>query len=270
MTGLWLRWRGLACGVALLAAWGVVKTPWERALAVERERLIAGRVRFDRTMRDQLGQGAALALLSGFRRVVADFLWIRAHGNWQRKEWTRMRGMLDLVCTLQPRSVEFWTTSAWHMAWNISFDAYVDPTEPSEAKRLQHQREWIDAGRLLLERGAANLPDRYELWFQLGWIHDQKYQDYLKAAEYFRKAATFPDAPPYITRLVGYRLERGGRKREAYEHWRKLWEDHPDRASSPLMLWDKVESEIRRLEKELSIPEGERLFQKGNASHAGA
>jgi hypothetical protein len=60
--------------------------------------------------------------------------------------------------------------------------------------------------------------------------------------------------------MVGYDLEKGGRPREAYDFWVKLWRDHPDKDATPLMLWDRVRQEIARLEKELSIPASERLF----------
>ncbi len=250
------RLRGVALAGLLLAVGAAAKLPVELSLAAEQARLRYGGARMTREIRDQIGQGAALALLSGFRGPVADFLWIAAHGAWEKKEWARMRALFELVCTLQPRSVVFWEMSAWHLAWNVSHAALYDSDEPRLARRVKAQRDWILAGRAMLERGVENIPDRYELWFQLGFLLDQKLRDSSGAAEAYRRAAGFVDAPAYIQRNVGYKLEEAGRLEEAYAWWRDLWRRYPDKSGPKFMMWDKVEERMRKLEKRLGLPSG--------------
>mgnify|MGYP000899010141 CR=1 FL=1 len=253
------RWRWWAVAALLLGAWGAIKLPVERSLGAEATRLRYGGAKVSHEMRDLVGQGAAMALLSGFRGAVADYLWIVAHTYWERREWFRMHRLMELVCLLQPRSVMFWDMASWPLAWNIAHDARHDPEEPRLAKRIWAERKWIEAGRRLLERGVENIPDRYDLWARLGWLLDQKLGDHAAAADSYRRAAAFPDAPAFVLRQVGYQLEKAGKPQEAYRYWRELWAAHPDKSDTEIMLWDRIAEHIRTLEEELRIPPDRRV-----------
>ncbi|HPA19932.1 MAG TPA: hypothetical protein PLU30_19435 [Verrucomicrobiae bacterium] len=261
------RWRAWLAAALLLGGWGAFKLPLERALGAEQVRLRYGGARVTPEMRDLVSQGAAMALLSGFRGAVADYLWVVAHTYWEQREWFRMHRLMELVCLLQPRSVLFWDMSSWHMAWNIAHDARNDPDEPRLAKRLWAERKWIDAGRQLLQRGVENIPDRYELWARLAWLLDQRVGDHAAAAENWRRAASFPGAPAYASRQVGYQLEMAGKLDEAYRYWRELWAAHPQKSGEPFMLWDRIADRIRQLEDRLQIPPGQRLDTSGVRDH---
>jgi len=250
-------WSILAA-VLVMASWATLKLPLERALGAEQVRLRYGGAHVSQDMRDLVSQGAAMALLSGFRGAVADYLWIVAHTHWEHREWFRMHRLMELVCLLQPRSIMFWDMSSWHMAWNIAHDVRNDPDEPRVAKRLWAERKWIEAGRQLLQRGIENNPDRYELWARMGWLLDQRLGDHAAAAENWGRAASFPEAPAYAHRQVGYQLENAGKIEEAYRYWSKLWASHPDK-SAPTMLWDRIADRIQQLEERLGIPADQRI-----------
>lgn len=216
---------------------------------------------FNMDMRGKLTQDAAIAVLGGFRGVVTDFVWLAAHNDWEKREWFRMKPKLDTVVLLQPHFLDYWDIGAWHMAWNISYDVSVNPQEPREAFRLREQRHWIDEGEKFLKTAIASNPDSWLLYFKLGWLLDQKKQDYIQAAEYFKKAAEFPDAPLYVRRQIGHALTKAGLKKEALEHWRKIWLGSHEGVNQ-YELWDRIEAWIRELEVELKVPVSERTFQK--------
>lgn len=257
------RWWAWAAAALLLGAWGTLKVPVERELGAEQARLRYGGAPVSPEMRDLISQGAAMALLSGFRGAVADYLWILAHTHWERREWFRMHRLMELVCLLQPRSVMFWDMASWHMAWNIAHDARNDPDEPRLSKRLWAERRWIEAGRRLLERGAENIPDKYDLWARLGWLLDQKLGDHAASAENWRKASSFPNAPAFARRQVGYQLEKAGKPEEAYRYWCELWASRPDKSDTTVMLWDRIADRIRQLEDQLKVPPGQRVDTSG-------
>jgi hypothetical protein len=106
-----------------------------------------------------VGQLGFVAALSGFRSVVADFLFIQAYVAWERAEWSRMLLLFRQITTLQPRSILFWEMAAWHMAWNAGTAALNDPDQPRLALRLRAQREYFDLGRDFLARGIRNNPN---------------------------------------------------------------------------------------------------------------
>jgi hypothetical protein len=247
----------IAVLVLVVPVW--LMLPLSHHIETERLALRYGGANVSRKLRLDLGQGMAIALLAGFRGVVADFIWIQGHGYWERKEWLRQFRDIELVATLQPQSILFWDTGAWHMAWNIGYAVSVDTNVYTQAQAMRRQREWWDRAEAFLKRGIENVPNKYNLYFSLGWLYQEKFKDYCLAAQYFEKAASFPDAPSYITRMHARSLERCGDLRGAYAYWVNLWsQDHTKVDQN----WSIVEREIRRLEDLMNLPDDRRVFPK--------
>ena len=243
----------------LLFAAGLLLRPVENSIHAERKALKYGGSDVSLEMRDRLGQGMAIGLLAGFRGVVADFLWIQSHGFWEKKEWIRQYRNIELVTTLQPQSVMFWDLGQWHMAWNIAYAALTDPENRTKAEGIKRQREWQERARDFLDRGLENIPNRYDLYFMMGYLYQEKFKDYCQAAKYYDLAARFKDAPSYVPRMYARALEKCGDVQGAYEYWKHLWSlDH----SKTEQIWNVIEREIKRLEDELKIPNEQRVFPK--------
>jgi hypothetical protein len=207
----------LATSCILLLFSGAALIPFQQHLEKSAEEAHFRKTALNLDLREQIGQMGFLAALSGFRSPLAMFLWINAHIAWENTEWGRMLGLLNTVTTLQPRSIPYWEMSAWHMAWNASAAAMQDETQPSEALRIRAQRQYFQIGKNFLESGIRNNPDNYKLYFELGNLLREKYEDHCGAAEAFLKAARFPDAPAYCLRSAAYEMaECPGREREAY------------------------------------------------------
>src|SRR5512132_544456 len=105
--------RGLIA-LAVLIVMGLLKLPVERDLAALHRQEHFRSVEFNLDLREKLGQLGFIAALSGFRSIVADMLFIRAHVTWERTEWGRVLLLFRHVTTLQPRAILFWDMAAWH------------------------------------------------------------------------------------------------------------------------------------------------------------
>src|ERR1041385_70660 len=77
--------------------------PLQPRIHVESTELRYGGAHVNRKMRDVIGQGMAIALLAGFRGIVADFLWIQGHSYWEKKQWLQQYRDMEVVATLQDR-----------------------------------------------------------------------------------------------------------------------------------------------------------------------
>src|SRR6185312_1133306 len=126
----------VSCLILLL--FGALRLPLEHKLAVQ-NRPGHPRVSLNATLREQIGQLGFIAALSGFRSLVADFLFIQAHVAWERTEWGRVLLLFRQVTALQPHAILFWDMAAWHMAWNASAAAYNDQTQPRATLRIRAQ-----------------------------------------------------------------------------------------------------------------------------------
>jgi hypothetical protein len=246
----------LALAVAMLLVFGVMKLPAERALSIQHRSGSAGQftdvVSLD--LREKIGQLGFVAALSGFRAVLADFLFIQAHVAWERAEWGRLLFLFRQVTTLQPQVPLFWDIAAWHMAWNASAAAMNDQSQPRLALRVKAQREYFALGKDFLERGIKNNPDKPQLYEALARLYREKYNDHALASEYFGKAAALPNAPSYDKRFSAYEFSYcEGREREAYERLRALY-DESEKERLPTLI-----KRLKFLEEKLGIQADQRI-----------
>jgi tetratricopeptide (TPR) repeat protein len=245
--------RGLIA-LAVLIGTGLLRLPVERDLAaLHRQEHLRG-VNFNLDLRENLGQLGFIAALSGFRAIVADALFIQAHAAWENTQWGRMLWLFRQITTLQPRVLLFWDTAAWHMAWNASVAAMNDPNQPRQALRVKAQREYFALGKDFLERGIKNNPDRPELYEALARLYKEKYKDHERAAEYYAKAATLPEAAPWDRRFSAYELSYcEDRAREAYTRLRQLYDIGPQERLPTLI------SRLKFLEDKLNVAPEQRI-----------
>jgi uncharacterized protein HemY len=158
------------------------------------------------------------------------------------------------VTALQPHVLLFWDTAAWHMAWNASVAAMNDSNQPRQALRVKAQREYFAIGKEFLERGIKNNPDRPELYEALARLYKEKYKDHGRAAEYYAKASTLPEAAPWDRRFSAYELSyTEGRERDAYERLRSLY-DEGEKERLPTLI-----KRLKFLEDKLAIPPDQRI-----------
>lgn len=247
--------RRVALALALLLGFGAARMPFEHALERERKAAYFHGAQLDLGLREQLGQMAFLAALSGFRAVVADGLYLHAHTLWERTEWGRMKLAFDGVVALQPRAVLFWDQAAWHMAFNASIAAFENREQPREALRIKAQREYWKLGEDFLVRGIANNPDSPVLYDRLGFLYHEKFRDHCKSAEAYARCAQVPGAPAYARRFHAYELAQcPGHERAAYEKLRALYLEGGAEHLLTLLR------HLGELQEKLNVPAGEKIY----------
>ncbi len=240
--------------IVVLGLLGAAKIPFETDLSRKFREAHFHQGQVNLSMRNQLGQMGSIAALSGFRSVVADYLWIRAHVAWEHTEWGRMKLLFDAVTSLQPRSLLFWEGASWHMAYNASVAAMRDDRQPREALRIRSRDEFYRIGEDYLLRGINYNPERAELFDRLGTLYRDKMKDHCKAAWAYFEAEKRPDAMGYVPRMAAYELAAcPGHEQEAYGLLVDLFhQGKQQRLPTLLILIDK-------LQKELQIPVAERI-----------
>lgn len=238
----------------LVLAFGAVKMPFEQRLTEEHKAAFFHGAKLNLDLRQQIGQMAFLAALSGFRSVVADLLFIQAHTAWEHVEWGRVALLLNQVTALAPRNVLYWDSAGWHMAWNASVAARYDKSEPRETLRIKREREYIRLGEDFILRGIQNNPDRYNLYERLGMIYRDKLQDHCKAADAFDRGARAEKAPEYEKRMAAYEMAQcPARQREAYEKLRAIYESGEQERLPSVIKWLSI------LQEKLNIPPEQRI-----------
>lgn len=201
------------------------------------------------------GQGVTLALLGGFRALVADAIWIRMYTLWERRDIAGTDALLRVVTAIDPRPVYFWVNGARIIAndlpvWRIEAGGGYDAVPESIQIRINHEQ-----GRLALARLAEAMkhhPASADLWVERANIELNRLGDAAAAAESYRRAWEQPRGPYYAARLHAELLRRSGRLAEALAFLVKLHPSLP--ADNEAAAADVVLARIRELERQLGIP----------------
>jgi tetratricopeptide (TPR) repeat protein len=263
MTGLplRLRLRRAAILALILGLWAPFKIVWEQQITAEQNLLRYQGVKMTRHLRDELGQGLTIGVLSGMGSVVADLLWLNTEVAWENQEWFRMGAYINLCTALQPRSITFWDIGGWQLAWNASVAAMHDLKQPNPLRRLKASQFWIQKGLEVYKRGIENNPEHAKLWEDTGLLYYQRLGDFRNAAYYYQQASERPDAMTFYERFPAYMYEKAGDNEAAYASWKALWNRlTPAERKLPEHAADKIEAHIRALEQKLSVPEAKRVF----------
>jgi hypothetical protein len=237
---------------------------WEQRIGHEQDLMRYKGATITRKLRDELGQGLTIGVLSGMRSVIADFIFvINVTVAWENQEWFRMAEYIGLCTTLQPRSPVFWDIGGWHLAYNASVDAMQDKiAQPNELRRLKASRYWIDRGLDVYQRGIANNPTDWKLMSSTAGLYQQRLKDYRSAATYYKMASEQTDAPIYLERFPAIMYYLAGDDQASYAAWKALWEHlTPAQRAEPRHFAGKNNAaNIRQLEDKLSIPPEKRIF----------
>ena len=245
----------IAAVIALLLLFGAVKFPLEKSISDAHRTAYFHGAKLNLSLREQVGQGAFVAALSGFRGVIADVLSLQANDAWQNTEWNRVILLYDQITTLQPRVTLHWEMGAYYMAYDAAQAALNDPQQPRQALRVKASREYRRLGREFLERGIRNNPDRYVLYNRLGALLMNKVGDHQGAYEAYAKAAEFPDCMGYEKRFAAYELSKcPGKEAQAYALLVKLYRMGP-REHTPTLL-----QRLQAMEESLKIPTEQRVY----------
>lgn len=201
------------------------------------------------------GQGVTLALLGGFRALVADGSWIRMWALWERRDLPGVETLIRLVTAIDPRPVYFWINGARIVAydlpvWRVEQGGGFAEMPAAEQERIS--REQAQVALRQLDAAMAYHPASAELWVERANIQLNRLHDVLGAAASYRRAWEQPGAPYYAARMHAELLRRGGRPREALDWLRQLYPKLPKTEEAARA--DVVLQRIRDLERELRVP----------------
>lgn len=260
----WGRKLGLL--LALVTGSGLVRVPLESRLMSDLRAQGFHPVSRGGGLTEQVSVQGAIGLLGGLRYMVAAFLELEAFRLWEPPpNWNKLSETYHLVNLLQPRNVESWETAAWHHIYNASGYYRYDEKKLPPLQRELLAREFEERGIGVLKAGIQWNPDDCGLRLKLADAYRFKFKDYCSAAEVYRAAAEIPGAPAFCYRFYGYSLAKcPGKEREAHAALMNVYREGLEgfRKGEPLIWKPTLIVELNRLERELNVPEAERIPER--------
>jgi tetratricopeptide (TPR) repeat protein len=246
--------------LTVLALTGFITAPLERHAWA---RVAANQVEMNaESLEGALGQGVVLAVLGGFRTLVADLLFIEMYTHWADKDAARVEALIPVVTSIDPRPLFFWRESSRMVVFDI----------PVWRMRVQEQRlgrkltpqerrvltvEQARKGIAILHQALNYRPEDARIFQDIAIVYLTKLGDKEKAAEYYLKAWRCPNGSFYHGRLYAVLMDQSGHPRKAYRFLQEYYNSVP--LEHPFARAGVVLERIRELEARLGIPENERF-----------
>jgi tetratricopeptide (TPR) repeat protein len=155
----------------------------------------------------------------GYNGLLADIYWTRAvqyfgkHRLAAAKEYDLLDPLLDITVTLDPKLKPAYKFGAIFLAQK----------PPQGAGRP-------DLAVQLVERGIKEIPDDWNLFFHLGFIHYMERHDYIAAADAFERGSRVPNAHPFLKLLAARMRAQGGDRETARLLWQNIYETIPEKS----------------------------------------
>lgn len=197
------------------------------------------------SLKSTTGGGMLFGVLGGYRSLIADFVWIKSHIEWERKDLAGCMSSIELATSIDPNMIIFWTQGASMIAFDTPHWLYQQiPAEQRTPERLRmfKQRQGETAIKFL-DRGLAIFPDNYDMLVQKGQVAIGM-DDYALAEECFAKAASAPDAFRREKRIYASLLMKNGKYKAALEEYKKIFSElEPDSPLIPVLKGEIADAE---------------------------
>jgi hypothetical protein len=196
--------------------------------------------RADQTLHDVLyipSPRTVKFLSLGYSGLMADVYWTRVVQYFGGKHYVKSREymllapLLDITTTLDPNLVVAYQFGSTFLAQNPPEGA----GDPRAAVRLA-------------ERGIANNPQAWRLYYQLGFIYWQELHDSHAASEAFLKGSQVPGALPWMKVMAAALAQTGGERDTARYLWTNILRDSEDR-----LLKSNAVKRLRALDNDQAV-----------------
>ncbi|GEM_PF-2989450 len=185
----------------------VIVVPLQRSIDRDLDKLHPERKLFTAPAGEFLGQ-----FLFGFKDIVVDLMWIRIDYYWDHQQQEKMFPLYRMITKLDPRFLDAWILWGWNIGYNLSA-AVKDP-------EIKEKCYWADIN--ILKEGIKFNQDKYDLFFECGWVYYHKLKLYAEAAKYFTLAGQCKDHPMYVSHILAHSYAKQHNWQKSLETWKSV------------------------------------------------
>ncbi len=218
-----------AAGVLLLG--GLARLPLEHRFSATLHEHRLAEEKLNLSLRDELGQSFFIAVLGGFRSLVASLVEIDNIQAWQDQNFAKVDAAYALCTRLQPRVWHYWDWRAWMKTHN-AYDhyKYEDMSRPGLQPWIR--QNLIDDGIAILKEGMKHLPDDFRLPRAIAWLmadfEKNQHASYYEASQWFYRAWQLRPHYRHLYRFHVYHLAQApGHELEAWPLLLEMYHSGP-------------------------------------------
>jgi len=152
--------------------------------------------------------------LFGFKDIVVDLMWLRIDYYWDHQQQEKMFPLYRMITKLDPHFLDAWILWAWNIGYNLSA-AVKDP-------EIKEKCYWADIN--ILKEGIKFNQDKYDLFFECGWVYYQKLKLFAESAKYFTLAEQRKDHLMYVSHILAHSYAKQHNWQKSLEIWESVKE----------------------------------------------
>ena len=219
----------------ILLVGGIARLPLEHSFSKELQTHRLPEEKINLSLRDELGQSFFIAVIGGFRSLVASIVEVENLDAWQEQNWAKVDAAYTLCTRLQPREYHYWDFRAWMSSHN-AFDYYLyeDMTRPGLQPWIR--QNLVDHAIEVLKEGMEHLPNDYRLPRSLAMLmadfDKNRDANHFEASQWYHKAWELRPSLRFLRRNYVYNLARSpGHEIEAWPLLMEMYDSGPDPTS---------------------------------------
>ncbi|MFH1423175.1 MAG: hypothetical protein ABIH42_10750 [Planctomycetota bacterium] len=108
-----------------------------------------------------LGDFLGTVVLSGFRPIVVDVLWMKADSMYTDRQYYQLLSIYEFIAKLDPHFENAWVFNAFNLALSLS---YLETDAEAQWK-------WVRHGILFAQKGYEKNKQSDQICFALAWIY---------------------------------------------------------------------------------------------------
>ncbi|MES2707561.1 MAG: hypothetical protein V4726_13270 [Verrucomicrobiota bacterium] len=246
---------------AILTAGGALRMPLEKNFSAELSARHLAEEPLKLSLREQLGQSVFIAVLGGFRSLVASVVELENLTAWQQGNWAKVEAAYRLCCQLQPREYHYWDFQA-EANFPEAYEEFGYRDRVRSDVESWEKQKYVDRSVAVRKEALRYLPNESRLMWKLATTaQDPRNRNFSneEAAYWFKRAYEAYPRRRFLWWAHVYCIARiPGRELEAWPMLLDMYNSGPqlnsERTATGTFLLVKIFPAVKKLKPDAELP----------------
>ena len=197
-----------------------------------------------------MNKGFLFGMLGGYRSLISDFVWLKAHLDWEKRNLAGCLSAMELATSIDPYMTTFWTQGAAIIAYDTPHWMLAKLPKKARTDKLLNtfKRKQAKLAIEFLDKALAMFPTNSSLILQKGQIAISV-DDFKLAETCYEKLSNEPDPTVFARRVYAGILTQNGKFQKAIDVLQSILnETESDSPLRPILI-QQISQTKKLLEK---------------------
>lgn len=197
-----------------------------------------------------MNKGFLFGMLGGYRSLISDFVWLKAHLDWEKRNLAGCLSAMELATSIDPYMTTFWTQGAAIIAYDTPHWLLAKLPKKARTEKMLNsfKRKQAKLAIEFLDKAITIFPTNSSLILQKGQIAISV-NDLKLAETCYEKLSNEPDPTVFARRVYAGILTQNGKFQKAIDVLQSILnETESDSPLRPILI-QQISQTKKLLEK---------------------